>query len=236
MDERHTRLRLLQLPTAWGLRNASAFNLKAEALLAMSGLDYECEQAFPNKGPKKKLPALVDGDRVIGDSSLIQKHLEQHYGIDFDGELSPRERADAEAYRRMAEEHLYFVVLYVRWILFPQVTRDALFGTIPQPVRTLLFAKLRRDVRRTLWGQGIGRHTEDEIVDFGIGDIDALAHRIGDGPFFFGDRLTSIDAALFPQIQNVTEPPFETRLRAHARTHRNLLEYCARCNAEIFGE
>lgn len=66
--------------------------------------------------------------------------------------------------------------------------------------------------------------------------IDALAQRIGDGPFFFGERLTSIDAALYPQILNVTEPPFETRLRSQARTHRNLLDYCARCEATLFGD
>ena len=123
-------LKLIVLPTAWGIRNASAFNLKAEALLAMSGLRFEKEEALPSKGPKGKLPALVDGDQTIGDSSLIQRHLEREHAIDFDGGLTPREVADAEAYRRMAEEWLYFIALWGRWLKMPEVTREAFFGSV----------------------------------------------------------------------------------------------------------
>ncbi|MEO1339368.1 MAG: Tom37 metaxin N-terminal-like domain-containing protein, partial [Myxococcota bacterium] len=126
---------LMKLPTAWGIRNASAFNLKAEALLKMSGLSYDVVEAMPQKGPKGKMPALVDGEKVIGDSSLIQHHLETVHGAAFDEGLTPRDQADAMAYRKMAEEWLYFINLYVRWIVKPEITRDAFFGAIPWPMR-----------------------------------------------------------------------------------------------------
>ena len=226
-------LTLMKLPTAWGLRNASAFNLKAEALLTLSGLAFDTVEALPSKGPKGKLPALIDGDRIIGDSALIQAHLERVHRIDFDSGLSPHELADAAAYRHMAEEYLYFIVLYVRWIVHPEITQDLFVGA-PKPIRGLIVRRLQGQVRRTLMGQGLARHSLDEIYGFGVGVIDALAARIGDGPFFFGDRLRSIDAALYPQIVNITDAPYETPLKISAHGHANLLDYVRRCDDTIF--
>ena len=230
----HT-LTLMVLPTAWGLRNASAFNLKAQALLAASGLAHETVEALPAKGPKGKLPALVDGERTIGDSALIQAHLAAAHGFDPDAALDARQRAESEAYRRLAEEHLYFVNLHVRWVQRPRPTRDAFFGTLPAPVRAAVFAALRRQVKRTLWGQGIGRHSVAEILDFGRQDIDALAARLDGAPFFHGERPTSIDAALYPQILNTYAVPYDTPLRRHAAAIGTLVDYCARCDAAFFG-
>ncbi|MEM9068056.1 MAG: glutathione S-transferase family protein [Myxococcota bacterium] len=227
-------LELLVLPSAWGLRNASAFNLKAEALLSVSGLDFTKVEALPSRGPKGKLPALVDGDRCIGDSSLIQAHLESVYEIDFDGGLSSEQRADAEAYRRMAEEHLYFVNLHIRWMLFPAITRDAFFGAIPAPIRGLVFGKLRRTVKRTLWGQGLSRHTTDEILAFGIEDVRAIAQKLRERPFLLGDRATSVDAAVYPQILNTAAVPYDTSLRTFCRAQDNLMAYCERCEEAFF--
>lgn len=236
-----SHLTLLVLPTAWGLRNASPFVLKAEALLALSDLPYDTEVALPSKGPKGKLPALIDrsaagGSRMIGDSSLIQRHLEESHGISFDEGLSPRQLADAEAYRRMAEEWLYFATLHLRWIQQHETTRKALFASVPRPVRPLVFAGLRRNVRRTLHAQGIGRHETAEINDFGARALHALADRIGTGPFFFGERLRSIDAALYPQIINITDAPYESALRDAALARPELRAYALRCQATIFGD
>lgn len=227
-------MELVILPTAWGLRNASPFNLKAEALLALSGLPHTKREGLPKDGPKGKLPALDLGDRVIGDSSLIQSYLETEHGIDFDGDLTPRERADALAYRKLAEEWLYFANLYVRWVVRPEVTK-AFFESVPAPLRSLVFGLSVRSVRRTLKAQGIGRHTAEEVYAFGIEALDALAVRIGAGPFFFGERFTSVDAALWPQILNVSGAPHDSPLRDHALRLEGLADYCQRCDAHVFG-
>ena len=228
-------LKLMKLPTAWGIRNASAFNMQAEALLTMSGLPFETVEALPDKGPKGKLPALIDGDLTIGDLSLIQRHLETVHGVRFDEGLDARQLADAEAYRRMSEEWLYFIALYIRWIIHPEITKEAFFGSIPWPLRGLIFSKLRKTVQRTLNGQGIARHSQAEIVAFGIVATNALADRISSGPYFHGEGLHSIDAALYPQIVNILDAPYDTKLRDHAKSRSELLEYVARCDERIFG-
>lgn len=228
-------LTLMKLPTAFGLRNASPFNLKAEALLELSKLPYETVEALPNKGPKGKLPALIDGDNVIGDSTIIQKYLENTHGLDLDCGLTKVQMADAEAYKKMAEEYLYFIALYIRWLVFPNITKDAFFGSIPWPIQGFVFGGLKRKVRRTLYGQGIGRHSEEEIYQFGNNVIDALADRIGEGPFFFGDQVRSIDTALYPQLINVIGAPYETPFKLYALKKKNLVDYCEKCELRIFG-
>jgi hypothetical protein len=45
---------------------------------------------------------------------------------------------------------------------------------------------IRRRLRKTLQGQGIGRHSRDEITAIGIRSIDAMAAYLGDKPFFMG--------------------------------------------------
>lgn len=227
-------MELIVLPTAWGLRNASPFNLKAQALLVLSGLDHSIRQGLPKDGPKGKLPAIKIGDRLIGDSSLIQTLLEGERGADFDGSLSSLERAEAEAYRKLAEEWLYFANLYVRWVVRPEITKE-FFNDVPAVLRGIVFGLAVRSVRKTLYAQGIGRHTSDEVYAFGKRALDALAARIGNGPFFFGQRFTSVDAALWPQILNVAEAPHDSPLRDHARSLENLKPYCDRCDAYVFG-
>jgi glutathione S-transferase len=227
-------LTLKVLPTAWGVRNASPFNLKAEALLTLSGLPFEKVEAMPDAGPRGKLPVLIDGDRVVPDSSHIQHHLETVHGIDFDGALSPEQRADAEAYRRMAEEHLYFAVLHQRWIRQPAITRAAFFGELPWPLGRLVFWMLQRRVRRTLWGQGIGRHTEAEIDRLAIGSLEAIEAKLGERPFLLGEELTSVDCAVYPQVVNVIDPPYDSALTEHACSRDALARYCARCDATLF--
>ena len=53
---------LIKYAPAFGLADASPFCLKADLLLKMSGLPYKAEIAGdPRRGPKGKLPAIVDG-------------------------------------------------------------------------------------------------------------------------------------------------------------------------------
>lgn len=228
-------MKLLVLPKAFGELPASNFSIKAMALLAMSGLDHTIENANPNKGPKGKMPVLEDGDTIVPDSSHIQNYLERRYGIEFDADLTGRELADSEAYRRMVEEHLYWAVLHVRYFLYPHVTRDAIFGSVPFPLRQVVFAMIRRQVVKALHAQGMGRHSPEQVQDFAIGNLQALADRIGDGPYFFGPSPTSIDASVYPILQSIMAPPMDCRMRQFLLAEPRLSNYAARCERAFFG-
>ncbi|MEQ1865993.1 MAG: glutathione S-transferase family protein [Micropepsaceae bacterium] len=228
-------LKLIVLPKAFGMRNASAFCLKGEALLAMSGLRHEIEYSLPNKAPRGKLPVLVDDGLVIPDSSHIQRHLELKHGVDFDGPLTALQKADAQAHRRLAEEHLYWVIAYARFVEHPDITRQSFFPTVPWPLRHVVFHSVRKGIVAEMRGHGVGRHTREEIFAFGVADVEAIAHRLAGKCYFFGDRFTSIDASLYAILANIVLPPVDSQIKAAASAYPALGDYVTRCEATVFG-
>ena len=152
---------LLVFPPGGGLPSASPFSTKAMILLEMAGFDYEARTGDPTKGPKKKLPVLIDGNETIADSGFIRRHLETRYGVDFDEGLSSAERAQATAFTALAEDRLYFVGLAERW-LYPENhegLKAMMRAVAPGVLVTPLTAYVKRSVRKDLHGQGHGRHT-----------------------------------------------------------------------------
>ncbi|KAM0558326.1 hypothetical protein ACHAPJ_005020, partial [Fusarium lateritium] len=85
--------------------------------------------------------------------------------------------------------------------------RSNALSSIPWPLLVLVGWIVHRDVTRTLYGQGTGRLTDDEVacsreeiwesVDALLADARTGAR--GDGPFWAlgGDRPTEVDATIF---------------------------------------
>jgi glutathione S-transferase len=68
--------------------------MKAMALLTLSGQPFATNvyAGGPKLGPKGKRPYIVDDGVTVADSTLIRFHLEQTYGLDFDGHLTPQQK------------------------------------------------------------------------------------------------------------------------------------------------
>lgn len=231
-------IKLIQFPAAFGLPNLSPFCIKVEMLLKMAGLDYETvATGNPRRGPKGKLPAIEDDGALIGDSEAIRRHLERKYQIDFDAGLDGKARAVAHAFARTLEERTYWVGVYSRWVdarFWPQMRATA-FGSLPPVIRGVVASLVRRQIRRTLHGQGIGRHTQAEIYALGQADIDAIAAQLGDQPYFMGAAPSSVDATVFAFTASVLVPPLASPLKDAALRHGNLVAYVERLRARYFG-
>ena len=226
---------LQTFPPVLGLRSASPFTVKAEALLAMSGLPYELQRVSdPRKAPRGKLPVLLDGDAVVPDSEHIRTHLERVHGADFDGHLDASMRATATAYRRLVEHHLYFIAGHLRWELHPDAVRESYFAEIPGPLRRVVFAIANRDVRKALRMQGLGRHTREELVAFGVQDVDALSVQLGENDFFLGDRPSSIDATVYGALHGLLDCTLDSPLKRAAEVRPNLRAYVDRLTGRLF--
>ena len=226
---------LQTFPPVLGLRSASPFTVKAEALLAMSGLPYELQRVSdPRKAPRGKLPVLLDGDAVVPDSEHIRAHLERVHGADFDGHLDASMRATATAYRRLVEHHLYFIAGHLRWELHPDAVRESYFAEIPGPLRRVVFAIANRDVRKALHMQGLGRHECGELVAFGEQDVDALSVQLGERDFFLGDRPSSIDATVYGALHGLLDCTLDSPLKRAAEARPNLRAYVDRVTARLF--
>jgi glutathione S-transferase len=215
---------------AFGLPDPSPFVTKAEVLLKMAGLPYAVDTKGFSKAPKGKLPYIIDDGEVIADSTFIRWHLEQKYLFDFDRGLTREQRAVAWAFEKMLEEHVYWTVLHSRWMddaNFDKGPRN-FFRAVPAPMRPVVVAMVRRQIRRALHGQGMGRHSPEEIVALGTRSIDATADFLSDKPFMMGTEPTGVDATAFAFISGALCPYFEMPLRNAAERHDNLSRYAER--------
>ena len=70
-------------------------------------------------------------------------------------------------------------------------------GTIPPIMRELVAGRVRKGIRKTLYAQGMGRHSRDEIYEIGKADLTAVSVWLGEKPFFMGATATSVDASAY---------------------------------------
>src|SRR3954468_22806172 len=165
----------------FGLPDPSPFVMKAEMLLKLAGLKYETSTGGFGKAPKGKLPYIREGDRTVADSTLIRLYLEQQHSIDFDRSLDAHDRGVGWAVEKMLEDHLYWVLVYWRWLNDANFERGpkAFFQRAPALVRPMAIWYVRRGIRDTLHRHGIGRHTEAEMTGMAARGIDAIGQILG---------------------------------------------------------
>jgi glutathione S-transferase len=214
--------------------------MKVETYLRMAGLTYECPRgANVMKSPKGKMPYIVDsgnGDKVVADSTFIVDYLKAAYGDTLDAKLSAHQSAQSLVIQRTFEESLYWAAVYSRWIDDAgfAVVKDAAFSRFKFPLRQLIPVMARRNLRKQLHGQGMGRHSRDEIYAIGCRDIGALAELLGEQAFFMGEEPASIDATAYGFLANLLWVPIDSPLRALAHSLPNLDAYCQRMKARYY--
>jgi len=220
----------------FSLPDPSPFVTKAEVLLKMSSLPYRTDLNGFNKAPKGKLPYIKDDGDLVADSSFIRRHLERKHGINFDRGLSAEQKAIAWAFEKMAEDNLYWAIVDSRWMVDANFDKGprTFFNKIPAPVRPIIVAMIRRQVRKALHAHGMGRHTRAEIEELAKQDIDAIATYLGQKSFFMGAEPTGVDATMFAFAANALCPEFDTSLRTAAERHDNLRRYVGRMTARYY--
>ncbi|MCG7199851.1 glutathione S-transferase family protein [Marinobacter pelagius] len=218
-----------QFAPAWGM-NISPFCLKVEIYCRLAGIPYQARSTLPFRGPRGKLPFIVDQSQRVPDSGNIVTYLKANYGDRLDGQLSDAQSAPGHMLRRLCEESLYFVIVYSRWIddrYWPQ-TRDAFFNMVPSGARQPVAGMVRRAIRRGLTGQGYGRHPLAEVYAAGIADLAAIAWQLDKHSYAVGECVTSFDATLYAFLFNILRVPLETPLKQAASKHASIIAYLER--------
>jgi glutathione S-transferase len=214
----------------------SSFCIKVEAFLKLHKIDYKNAPGDVRKAPKGKLPvAVIDGVEV-GDSELILSQLCNKYHIDMDAHLSPKERAISLAMTKMIEEYLYFTVVHFRWS-DPEgwsETKELFFGHAPFFVRACIAPLVRRKMMRDLKGQGISKHSNDEILQFASNGLKAISDLLGDQPYMMGDKISTLDLTVFSALCALLKTPLDSPIKTAALQHRNLVDYADRLYKELW--
>jgi glutathione S-transferase len=212
------------------LPSASPFCVKLETWLRMAAIPYEARSDFsPFRAPKGKAPyvTLEDGT-VLSDSAHILATLSQRPEVTLDEGMSPEDRALSLLVQRTLENHLYFAVLWTRWIE-PSgwaILQRTYFQDLPMP---WLVARLaRRKVAASLQYEGTGRHTGEEIVASAVQDLDALQGVLGARPYFCGEKPRSVDAVAYGMLGSLLLAPFPGPLQDAVRQRAPLVGYVER--------
>lgn len=221
---------------AFGLPDPSPFVTKTEVLLKMAGLDYRTDQGGFGKAPKGKLPYIDDDGTIIADSTLIRFHLEDRHRIDFDKTLTDEQKGVSWALEKMLEDHLYWIAMRERWVDKENFDRGPrrFFVRVPFVMRPFVVAMVGRQLRRTLSGQGIGRHSQAEIDRMSQRAVAALAGVLGEKPWLMGAEPCGADATAWAFVLGGMCETFRSTVGDQMRQHVNLVAYAERGKAQWF--
>ncbi len=234
----HPPIKLFQFPRMFGIPNVSPFCCKLETWLRIAGIPYEVVNTpDPRKGPKGKLPFIEDAGVRIADTSLIVDHLVKNRGVDPDARLDASQRAIALLVQRTLEEHYAFVLAYTHILRDEgwQHTRTR-FDSVPVIVRPLVGSIVRGRVEKMLWKQGVLRHSHEDIIQSALRDWRAVLTVMSDGPFFFGDEPTGVDAIVFGALATSMLTPINSPIWDFLRSQPACVAYADRMRARFFPE
>src|SRR5215475_4762144 len=222
----------------FGLPEISPFVTKTEVQLKMAGLTYRKERAMPPASPKGQLPFIVDEGQQIADSTFIRAHIERKYGFDFDAGLSREARAQAWAFERMIEHHVYWALVGARWVDPDNFARGPahFFDGAPEDRRERLREDAQFRIAENYLLSGLGRHAPGDDVDLALRSIFALSVQLDEKPYLQGDVPCGLDATAFGALAGILTPFFDSRLRDRAEEFPNLAAYVDRMMLQYYPE
>ncbi|KAF2809469.1 uncharacterized protein BDZ99DRAFT_463263 [Mytilinidion resinicola] len=230
----------------------SPFVIKLEARLRFSGTPYTTDSGSPLKAPKGKIPYIEYTDETnrtitLGDSTLIINHLTDSGTLpDLNATLSPGKKAIDLALRALLEDKLYFYHTWERWTQNYYRMRDHVLSALPYPIRVLVGLLAYRKTVQTLYGQGTGRYSADEIRAFRLEiweNINVLlaaskaASTVDNhSPFWIlgGESPSEADAVVFGFVVSVLVCTASPESRAVVRGFPMLVEYAKRIHEKFF--
>ena len=222
----------------FGLPEISPFVTKTEVQLKMAGLAYRKERAMPPSSPKGQMPYIDDDGKLVADSTFIRAHIERKYGCDYDEGLPPLQRAQAWAYERMIEHHLYWALVGARWVDPQNFAKGPshFFDAAPEHIREKLREDAQWRVAENYRLSGLGRHDPDEALELIARSLSALAAALARGPYLMGERPCGADATAFGALAGILTPFFDSPLRRRAGQFNEITAYVDRMMARFYPE
>lgn len=230
---------------AWGLPDMSPYVSYTDAYLRMAEIPFKSvilEKGDLAKTPKGKLPWIVDTDGTnVDDTQLIQYYLEEKYGDPLDGWLSKEQKATATLIHRMYGECWYWMAVQTRY------RRDEDFAVydplwvqflawLPEEQRRAPVEAFRDNLLTQFWYHGTGRNSESEVEFIASKLTDAMSDLLGDKPYLFGDRPSSLDANMYAGLSHCAMTPFPSPIGQYIRSKPNLVDFMDRVFDKYYPE
>jgi len=228
----------------FNVMDASPFVVKVDLFMRMANIPYQVKYGakYLKMSPKGKLPFIDDGGTIVADSEAILSYLTEQYQITLDAELTAAEKAQAYLITKSLDEGLYWCLVYSRWVLDESwpLTKSAFFGKLPAPLRWLIPNIIRRKVNKNLHGQGVGRHSPEEILAIADKSLQSLSILLAEQSFFFGEQHTAFDAVVYSHLCEFIsvrfDNGFENVFTKQAKSYQNLVQFCQRIEDKFYPE
>jgi glutathione S-transferase len=182
-----------------------------------------------------QLPFIELNGRQFGDTNLIMENLIATYHLSIDRSLNSRERAEARLLTVLIEESIFRIVAYQRsldlsWMATEKGVIGHFSGIKKFVFQKFIIKKLQKSYKNMVHIQGIGRKTPQEVEEQAKQDLSILSFYLGDKPYFFGDKPTSVDATAFGQLVTLTDTPLaSTVIKPYMQQSTpNLIEFVNR--------
>ncbi|XP_067664878.1 failed axon connections homolog [Haliotis asinina] len=201
----------------------SPFVLKLETYLRMASIPYK--NLFDKKmSSKGKTPWIEYNGEEVPDSEFCIEYLNAKFNVDLNTKYNQSERAIGRAFRKLAEEDIYWYIGLSRCVYD---RNQVIFSRLG--LNWLVKKILMRKAMTSAWHHGIGRHSEKEVTHIADGDLKALSDFIGNKKFLLGDTPCQEDCAVFGMLaQVVWHMPGSEGERIVNETYTNLRQYCMR--------
>ena len=233
-------IKLYSFGQAFNLADPSPFVVKVNLHLKANSIEFEDIPSADNlqKAPKGKLPFIDDNGTIIADSSFIVEHLKQQHNADIDSWLSEKQKATAHLMSKSLEENFYWCIVHSRWICqdtWPTV-RAQFFDSMPFPLNKIVPIVAHKRVRNNIKGHGLGRHSDEEIMGIAKRTLESLSILLGNKPFYFGDKISSLDICVYAMVANLTQSNIDNEMSTMAREFKNLVAFTTRIKNEYYPE
>jgi glutathione S-transferase len=191
-----------------GLESYSPFCLKVHRALKLAGLLYTSRQGtmprdFRHLNPAGQVPVLLHGDEPVFDSTRILVRV---------AELAPGALdaggAEAWLWEDWADRALSGYTVAARWADRRNwaAVRDVFFRGAPWFVRRFVAPAIRKRVEASLVARDFLKAGHDALWDDYRRVLDHLETRAPRRGFWFGDRASLADIAIFAQLRQMRSP------------------------------
>lgn len=222
------------------VKDPSPFVLKTHFLLKTSNLDFQVKSGahYLQKAPKGKLPFIEDKGRIITDSFFIERYLKEEYDFDINAHLTEEQRATSSLLCNALEERLYWCVVYFRWAYESnwQIIKKTFFSGIPFPLSKVVPPMARKGTLKAMHGHGLGRHSQEEILQIAEAQLSSLDQLLGEKDYFYNNELSLLDICAYSLLAQILLTPLPSPLADLANQYGNLVRFCENIHHQYYGE
>ncbi|KAI9100605.1 hypothetical protein DFS34DRAFT_648523 [Phlyctochytrium arcticum] len=223
---------------AYNLPSFDPFCLTAETYLQFISADWvvnECNN--PDVAPTGELPMLRDGpfEPVVGSRNII-RYLKKKV-LDLDEGCPVKQKIDTASYTSLVEDKLYDALLY-NWWLDAKNVNTSTKPTLSKALRGIAGFRIPTQLQRRAEFRLKAYKSKEEVYRMARECYAALACKLGDQSYFFGQEPSSLDAVVFGHlalhcVPNLAEPTLFSIITFEYPT---LYAYCDRIRTRYFSQ